>query len=123
MAMEAKDLAEAGQQGCHLAAVRGPLLPGPIDEVQGGVGEEDEGRFVVHLGKLPGQAVAAGLPHPEERFPGARTPGGVQAYDLEDSLLVAISGFTQDPGKPGFPKEAGPGGGPVRQAVALAPEH
>jgi hypothetical protein len=94
MAMEAKDLAEAGQQGCHLAAVRGPLLPGPIDEVQGGVGEEDEGRFVVHLGKLPGQAVAAGLPHPEERSPGARTPGGVQAYDLEGSLLVAVPGFT-----------------------------
>jgi len=69
MAMEAKNLAEAGQQDRHLAAVRGPLLPGAIDKVQWGVGEEDEGRFGVHLGKLPGQPLAAGLPPPGRTVP------------------------------------------------------
>ena len=76
VAVEAEDLAKAAQLGEHLRAVQGPLLPGPEDRVQRGVGNEQEGNSGVEAAQFTGQPAAAGVAHPKERPAGARERRG-----------------------------------------------
>ena len=93
VAVEAEDLAKAAQLGEDFRAVQGPLLPGPKDRVQRGVGEEQEGDFGVKAVQFTGQPAAAGLAHPEKRPAGAGAPGSMEAQNLQSVCCLPFTVF------------------------------